>query len=498
MIPQASQPLLEMRDICKSFPGVRAIRGVDLVLRAGEVLAVLGENGAGKSTLIRILGGVHAPDSGMILLDGEPAVFRSPAASRRAGVSVIHQEFSLIPGLSVRENLFLGRETGRWGVLRPAEEAAQARRLLGRLGCGIDPESICRDLSVASQQLVEIVKALCGEARVLVLDEPTAALTSSEADRLHAVLRELRQRGLGLIYISHRLEEILALADRVLVLRDGESVADRAMGGLSRRDLIGWMVGRDLEQEFPGRSVVPGGVRLVVRGLRRGTKVRDVDLSVRRGEVVGLTGLVGSGRTELARCLFGADRAEGGAIELDGRSLAIREPRDAIDAGLALLTEDRKGQGLVLGHSSRENFGLPNLGAFSRWGVVREDGERAALERYRRDLRIRLADPEQPVRNLSGGNQQKLVLAKWLERNCDVILFDEPTRGIDVGAKFEVYQLINELASQGKAILLISSDLPEVLGMCDRALVMREGRIAGEVPVVSGTRPEDILQLAVG
>lgn len=237
---------------------------------------------------------------------------------------------------------------------------------------------------------------------------------------------------------------------------------------------------------------------MVVRGLRRGTKVRDVDLSVRRGEVVGLTGLVGSGRTELARCLFGADRAEGGTIELDGRSLAIREPRDAIDAGLALLTEDRKGQGLVLGHSSRENFGLPNLGAFSRWGVVREDGERAALERYRRDLRIRLADPEQPVRNLSGGNQQKLVLAKWLERNCDVILFDEPTRGIDVGAKFEVYQLINELASQGKAILLISSDLPEVLGMCDRALVMREGRIAGEVPVVSGTRPEDILQLAVG
>ncbi len=497
-MPQDSQPLLEMRDIRKSFPGVRAIRGVDLVLRAGEVLAVLGENGAGKSTLIRILGGVHAPDSGTIRLDGEPAVFRSPAASRQAGISVIHQEFSLIPGLSVRENLFLGRETGRWGLLRHGEEAAQAKRLLGRLGCDIDPEAVCRDLSVASQQLVEIAKALGGEARVLVLDEPTAALTSSEADRLHAVLRELRQRGLGLIYISHRLEEILSLADRVLVLRDGETVADRAIGGLRRRDLIGWMVGRELEQEFPRRSVVPGGVRLVVRGLRRGAKVRDVDLSVRRGEVVGLTGLVGSGRTEVARCLFGADPAEGGTIELDGRPLAIREPRDAIEGGMALLTEDRKGQGLVLGHSARENFGLPNLGAFSRWGVVREAEERAALERYRRDLRIRLADPELSVRNLSGGNQQKLVLAKWLERNCEVILFDEPTRGIDVGAKFEVYQLINELASQGKAILLISSDLPEVLGMCDRILVMRAGSITGEVPVGSGTRPEDIMQRAVG
>jgi ribose transport system ATP-binding protein len=331
-----------------------------------------------------------------------------------------------------------------------------------------------------------------------VLDEPSAALTPPEVERLFTILRDLRTQGLGIIYISHRLEEIFALADRVLVLRDGVRVATHAISAVTRSELIEMMVGRKLDQEFPKRTTSPGNDRLVVRNLCRGRKVRNVSFTVRRGEVLGLTGLVGAGRTEVARCLFGADRADSGSVTLDGRPLALRDPGQAIRAGVALLTEDRKGQGLVLCRSVRENFGLPNLPYFSRLGVVRERAERGALARYVEGLRIRVGHPEQAVRDLSGGNQQKVLLARWLERQCEVVLFDEPTRGIDVGAKFEVHQLINELAAQGKAILLISSELPEVLGMCDRVLVMHDGRIAGEVTDVAHATPEDIMHLAIG
>jgi len=345
---------------------------------------------------------------------------------------------------------------------------------------------------------VEVAKALSLDARILVLDEPSAALTTPEVNRLFAIVRDLRAQGLGLIYISHRLEELFAIADRVLVLRDGQLVGIRAIGEVTRGQLIDLMVGRKMEQEFPPRAVRPGNDRLVVRNLCRGRKVRDVSFSIRRGEVLGLTGLVGAGRTEVARCLFGADRADSGAIELDGRPLRIRRPRDAIRAGLALLTEDRKSQGLMLGRSVRENFGLPNLRRFSRLGVLREKLERSALARYAASLRLRLPRQDELARNLSGGNQQKVILAKWLERDCEVVIFDEPTRGIDVGAKFEVHQLINDLAARGKAILMISSELPEVLGMSDRILVMHGGRIAGELTDPTRASQEDIMRLAVG
>jgi ABC-type sugar transport system ATPase subunit len=490
--------LLQIRGVSKAFPGVQALRGVDLELGAGEVLAVLGENGAGKSTLIKILGGAHRPDTGTIHMGGQLAHIQSPVDAQRAGVSIIYQEFNLIPALSARENIFLGRERLRFGLVQKDEELQQARKLFTRLGVGIDPDVPCRELSVAQQQLVEIAKALSLDARILVMDEPSATLTPPEVERLFAIIRDLRAQGLGLIYISHRLEEIFAIADRVLVLRDGQLVGTKLIDDVTRGGMIEMMVGRKMEQEFPKRGTKPSNDRLVVRNLCRGSKVRDVSFTIRRGEVLGLTGLVGAGRTEVARCLFGADRADSGTVELDGQQLSIRHPREAIRAGVALLTEDRKSQGLVLGQSVRENFGLPNLSRFSRLGVVSEKAERGAFANYVESLRIRIPHQEQLARNLSGGNQQKVVLAKWLERHCEVVLFDEPTRGIDVGAKFEVHQLINELAAQGKAILMISSELPEVLGMSDRVLVMHGGRIVGEITDVANTTQEDIMHLAVG
>ncbi len=495
---QIDSPLLSMRGIVKSFPGVRALRGVDVELQGGEVLALLGENGAGKSTLIKVLAGAHRPDAGSIHLYGEETRFASPHDARRAGIAVIYQEFQLVPSLTAVENIFLGREPARAGFVRRREERRRAEALFARIGVGVDLDVPCRELTVAQQQVVEIARALALEARLVVMDEPSATLTPQEVERLFAIIRDLRTKGIGIIYISHRLDEVFAIADRVMVMRDGEGIDCRPIGAIGRDELIRLMVGRRLEEEFPKRTVALGPPRLRVRGLTRGRKVRDVSFEVRRGEVVGLTGLVGAGRTETARAIFGADRLESGTVELDGRRLTIRSPRDAIAAGIALLTEDRKGQGLVLAQSVRENFALPNLERFSSWGFVHRRAEREALTHRVEALRIRLASSEQPVGNLSGGNQQKVVLAKWLERNCEVLLFDEPTRGIDVGAKVEIYHLINGLAAAGKAILLISSELPEVLGMSDRILVMHEGRLTGEITDVPNATQEDILRLAVG
>jgi ribose transport system ATP-binding protein len=490
-------PLLVMRGIDKSYPGVHALRGVDLELHAGEVLGLLGEAGAGKSTLIKVLAGAVAPDAGTIRIAGRDCVPRTPTDARAAGVAVIYQEFNLVPTLTVAENLFLGHEPGRLGWTRRGDERRQARALLDRLGMAIDPAARCRDLSIGQQQVVEIAKALALDARILVMDEPTAALTTREVEKLFAVIRDLKAHGLGILYVSHRLAEIDALADRVTVLRDGRHVATLPRADAPRDRLIELMVGRRLDQEFPPRHVAIGPPRLVVRHLTRGHKVRDVSLDVRRGEIVALTGLVGSGRTETARLLFGADRPDAGTIELDGRRIAPRDPRDAIRQGICLLTEDRKAQGLVLGQSVRENFALPNLPHLSRLGFVRRRAERARLQHFVNALRIRVPGGEEPVRNLSGGNQQKVVLAKWLQANCEVVLFDEPTRGIDVGAKVEIYQLMNELAGQGTAILMISSELPEVLGMADRILVMHEGRLTGEITDVKHATQEQIMRLAV-
>ncbi|WP_088255806.1 sugar ABC transporter ATP-binding protein [Fimbriiglobus ruber] len=493
-----AQPLLEMHGVEKSYPAVRALRGVSLDLFPGEVLAVMGENGAGKSTLIKVLAGAIVPDAGRVCIGGQDVALGDPVTARNAGVAVIYQEFSLVPALSAADNIFLGREPSRVGWLNKGDEHRRAAGLFRRLGVDIDPATPCRDLTIAQQQVVEIAKALALDARILVMDEPTAALTRTEADHLFTVIRELQQQGIGIIYIGHRLDEIFAIADRVMVLRDGGHVATKPTRDVSRPELIEMMVGRKLDQEFPKRTPNVGPPRLIVRGLSRGDAVRDVSFEVRRGEVLGLTGLIGAGRTETARLIFGADRRDAGTIELDGKPLSISAPRDAIRAGIALLTEDRKGQGLILAHSIRDNFALPNLGLWSTFGFVNRRREHEAFRKAAEAVRINVTRATQPAGTLSGGNQQKVVLAKWLQRDCEVVIFDEPTRGIDVGAKYEIYQLINDLAGRGKAVLMISSELPEILGLCDRVLVMHEGRVTGEITDVAMATQEQLLELAVG
>jgi ribose transport system ATP-binding protein len=493
----AMPPLLEMRGIEKSFPGVRAVRGVDLQLHAGEVLALVGENGAGKSTLMKVLGGAVRPDAGRLRIDGRDVAFRTPQEARAAGIAVIHQEFTLVPGLTAAENIFLGHEPLRAGLLARGEERRRARDLFASLGATIDLDTPCGRLSTAQQQLVEIAKALASEPRIIVLDEPTATLTTPEVERLFGIIRGLSRRGIAAVYISHRLEEIFALASRVVVLRDGQAVATGTVGDLDRDRLIEMMVGRQLADEFPRRAVTPGPTRLEVVGLGRGRAVRDVSFAVGAGEVLALTGLVGSGRTETVRLIFGADRRDHGEIRLDGRRLVIESPRDAISAGIGLLTEDRKHEGLVLGHTVRENVSLAVLRRLSRHGLLDLARERQWCDSFIEALRIRLPHRDERARNLSGGNQQKVVLAKWLARDCEVLIFDEPTRGIDVAAKREIYLLMNDLAAQGKAIVMISSELPEVLGMADRILVFRDGRITGELVNGPEVTQEAIMRLAV-
>ncbi|HMF17637.1 MAG TPA: sugar ABC transporter ATP-binding protein [Gemmataceae bacterium] len=489
--------LLSLRGITKSFPGVQALAELDLDLFPGEVLAIVGENGAGKSTLIKILGGAHVPDAGTVQIADQPVVIASPIAARRVGITVIYQEFNLVPELSARDNIFLGGERCLFSRLHRNRERRRAEDLLQRIGFHFDPDLAIARLSVAQQQAVEIARALSQDARILIMDEPTATLTPPEVQALLNIIRELRRQGLGIIYVSHRLDEIFAIADCILVLRDGKRVSCGPANQESRKGLIEKMVGRILEQEFPARRVAIGEPRLVVDDLCRGEKVRNVSLEIHRGEILALTGLVGAGRTETARLIFGADPPDSGAMVLDGKPLDIRCPRDAIRAGICLITEDRKSQGLILDHTVLENFSLPNLRAFSRFGFLRKNQLRQAFAGHAGRLGIKVRDGGQLVNHLSGGNQQKVVLAKWLQASAEVILFDEPTRGIDVGAKREIYLLMNDLAARGKAILMISSELEEVLGMADRIVVMHEGRITGIISDVAGATQENILQLAV-
>jgi ABC-type sugar transport system ATPase subunit len=493
----ASEPLLWVDRVGKHFAGVVAVRAATLVVGTGEVHALVGENGAGKSTLIRVIAGALAPDGGRLLLDGHPVRWRSPGAALRAGVAVIPQELDLVPQLSVRANLLLGRAPTRLGLIDAREERQRAREILGRLGADLDPEARVGSLDVARQQLVAIARALAADARLLVMDEPTAALAAGEVERLLEAVRDLRRRGLGVLFVSHRLDEVLAIADRVTVMRDGATLGTVPAAELSREQLVERMVGRPLDQEFPKLRAELGAEVLAVRDLAGG-RVRGVSLSVRAGEVLGLAGLVGAGRTDLLRLLFGADRAQRGTVLVDGRPVACRTPRDAIRAGICLLTEDRKAEGLVPGLPARANFALPNLDRWSAWGFIRRRAERAAFARFVDALAIRLRGPEQPARELSGGNQQKLLLARWLERDPRVLLLDEPTRGVDVGARHELYRLVNRLAAQGRAVVMVSSDLPEVLGMSDRVLVIRDGRVVGEIADPATATQEQVMRLAVG
>ena len=493
-----NQYLLELKGIEKRFPGVHALQSVDFELRSGECVALLGENGAGKSTLIKVMGGAHQADSGLVSVQGVLQSWEKPTDSLDAGVAIIYQEFNLVPGLTAAENVFLGIEPSDFGWVRKSEEKEKVREVFNRIGAEINPDALCDSLTVAEKQLVEIAKALVRDAQILVMDEPSAALTKKEVEQLYLLIDDLKLRGIGVVYVSHRLEEIERVADRAIVMRDGARVGELGRDELDRAKIIEMMVGRNLENEFPKEVRTPGAVRLRAKNLNRGQKVRNVSLEVKAGEILALTGLVGAGRTETVRLLFGADRADTGEVELDGRTLQLGSPSDAIEAGICLLTEDRKDQGLVLGQSIKENFGLPNLKKFSRKGWVNSTLEGQSFGEYIKKLQIKVSGQGQLASQLSGGNQQKVVLAKWLERNAEILIFDEPTRGIDVGAKFEIYQWMNQLAKAGKGIIMISSELPEVLGMSDRILVMKEGQLMGELVNGPEVTQEVLMSLAIG
>ena len=496
--PQTPRAVLTLRGIRKAYPGVVALDGVDLELRAGEVHVLLGENGAGKSTLMKIISGAVARDAGEVLLDGAPVEIRGPRHAQALGLGIIYQEFNLIPHLTAGENIFLGREPRLIaGVIDQGALLRAAQKILDELGVAIDARSVVSRLSVAQQQMVEVAKALSLNARVLMMDEPTSALTEQEIRELFATIARLKARGVALVYISHRMEELVVIGDRVTVLRDGRHVGTRSIGETTMAELVRLMVGRDLKDQFPKQAAPVGDEALRVAGLRRNGVLHDINFTLRQGEVVGLAGLMGSGRTELARAVFGADPIDGGRIFVGGRERQIGSPRAAIGLGLGFLTEDRKHQGLVLGLSVQENTCLPSVGAFSRFGVMQVEQESAATAARIAELRIKTPGPHQRVVTLSGGNQQKVVLGKWLTTEADVFIFDEPTRGIDVGAKVEIYQLINQLAARGAAILMISSELPEILGMSDRILVMHAGRIAGEFTAAEATQ-EKLLAAALG
>ena len=472
--------LARLHAITKSFGGVHALRGVDFDIRAGEVHALLGENGAGKSTLMRVLNGEFPPTSGEIRIGGKPVHLKDPHAARDHGIAVVHQELALAPDLSVAENIFLGELPGviGWGALK-----ARARRLIERLGFQIDPGAIVGNLTVAHQQVVEIAKALSRDVKIIVFDEPSAVLSAQDADRLHRIIADLRGQGVGIVYISHRLEEIFKISDRMTVMKDGQNVGTVNNGDITIDELIRMMVGRSLAAMFPDRGERRFGKEVLrLDRINAGRMVRDVSLSVRAGEIVGLGGLVGSGRTEVARAIFGADRLDSGAIQINGQAVHLRSPVDAVKAGIGLVPEDRKLHGVILDKPIRVNATMARLSAVvNALGFLRQGLERKLVTDLGQSLRLKASSIDAPVSSLSGGNQQKVVLAKWFHAGGDLILLDEPTRGVDVGAKTEIYALINKLAEEGKAVLVISSEHQELFGLCDRILVMGQGELKGEL-----------------
>ncbi|MCR2815119.1 sugar ABC transporter ATP-binding protein [Microbacterium jiangjiandongii] len=490
---QTGHPALVLRRVVKSFGAVVALRSGSLALDFGSIHALIGENGAGKSTLVKIIAGLYRRDSGDVLLNGEPVDFGSTAQSKAAGIAVIYQEPTLFPDLSVTENIFMGRQpVTRLGRIDRKAMRDETERLFARLGVSLDPDRITEGLSIADQQIIEIAKAISLDARVLIMDEPTAALSGVEVERLFAVARSLRDEGRALLFISHRFDEVFALCDTVTVMRDGSYVDTTAIADTTVDELVRQMVGRDVTDLYPKLPAEVGEVVLDVRGLTRAGVFRDVSFQLRAGEIVGLAGLVGAGRSEVARAVFGVDAYESGSVVLHGSALPKGNPRVAIARGIALVPEDRRRQGLVLDDGVSRNITLAIRSRLARWGLIWTGAENRAAKLWASRLEVKAAALDTEAGTLSGGNQQKVVLSKWLATEPTVLIVDEPTRGIDVGTKSEVHRLLSELAQQGIAILMISSELPEVLGMADRVLVMREGRLTGEFARSEAT-PEAIM-----
>ena len=491
------ETILTMRSIEKYFSGVHALKGVDFDLRAGEVHALMGENGAGKSTLIKVLCGIHKRDGGSVEYLGKEVNFHNIGESQDAGISVIHQELNMMNHLTVAQNMFIGREFMKNGLIDDKAMEAEAQRQFDKMGVKIDPAAKLGDLTVGKQQMVEITKAISRDCKLLVLDEPTAALTLPEVEELFKIMNELRDKGIGMIYISHRMDEINRISDRVTVMRDGEYVGTVNTAEVTKDDIVKMMVGRVIMGEQKECSTCPADADVVleVKHLNAGKEVKDVSFQLRRGEILGFAGLMGAGRTEVARALYGADRRQTGEIFINGKKVKIKTPAQAVKHGICYLSEDRKRYGLMLDKSVTDNSALASIDDYITAGIINDGKMRELSAEANAKLRTKTPSMEQLLKNLSGGNQQKVIIARWLMKNSDIFIFDEPTRGIDVGAKSEIYTLMDELVKQGKSIIMISSELPEVLRMSDRIIVMCEGRKTGELDISEATQ-ENIMQLA--
>ena len=491
--------MIEMSGITKAFSGNVVLNNVSFELKPGEIHALMGENGAGKSTMMKILTGIYERDAGSIKVNGEEVVFKSPKDAEKLGIAVIHQELNILPELTVTENLFLGNEKtyGLFGILKKKEMYNEAKAVLAKLGLEIDPNTRAGDLSVGKQQIIEIAKAMMSDAKYIVMDEPTAALTDREIETLFVTIRELQAKGIAFVYISHRMEEIFAICDRITILRDGTYVGVREIPKTNFDEIVSMMVGRELGERFPSRNATIGEVKLKVENLTSAGAFEDVSFELRKGEILAVAGLMGAGRTEVAQTLFGYRKKTAGKVLVDGKEVKISSPIEAMKQGFGFVTEDRKTQGLVLDFSIKENIMLTNLEKGSKAGVISKVKENEMAKQYIEQLRIRTASADLAVKSLSGGNQQKVVIGKWLGTNPDILILDEPTRGVDIGAKKEIYQIMNNLAEAGVSILMISSELPEVIGMADRVLVMQEGRLTGMVTKENMTQ-ENIMHYATG
>ncbi len=489
--------LLEMNDVSKRFLGVHALKGVHFDLRYGEVHALVGENGAGKSTLMKVLTGIHQPDSGEIFFEGKPYAVKNIGEAQNLGISMIHQELNMMNDLTVAQNVFIGRELKKGPWLDDAGMVRETQKIFDRIGIKIDPKTKLGRLTVGKQQMVEIAKAVSRDCKLLILDEPTAALTQTEIEDLFRIMGDLKAKGIGMVYISHRMDEISRISDRITVMRDGEYVGTVDTASVTKDDIINMMIGRVVYEDPKTHSEVPEDAETVleVRNLSSGNLFKDVSFKLRKGEILGFSGLMGAGRTEVARAIFGADPRDGGEIFVNGKRVNIKTPEDAVKLGIGYLSEDRKRYGLLLDKSVAENTALASIDKYTKGGIINDRQIKAEAREENAKLRTKTPSMEQLLKNLSGGNQQKVIIARWLIKNSDILIFDEPTRGIDVGAKSEIYTLMNQLAKQGKSIIMISSELVEILRMSDRILVMCEGRKTGELDI-SEANQENIMQLA--